>query len=66
METVQIENKIVKNNKKINDIDSLIKELKISSDHKYVKMLKKELIEGRIVYNREYWEKYLSWTKQNI
>jgi len=54
------------NDEKITDIDMFVKKFKIHADHEYIKMIRKEMIEGRIIYDTNYWDKYLSWTKQNI
>ena len=44
----------------------IINDLNIDKEDSYLKIIKTEIDNGSIQFNKKYWEKYLSWTKQNL
>lgn len=70
-ESEEFNYEIEKNKNKDNDkielnYNILINNLNIDKEDSYLKLIKSEIDNGSIQFNKKYWDKYLSWTKQNL
>ena len=47
-------------------IEKIKEELDSETSNEYINILRKSVNDNNVKYDSKYWEKYLSWTKQNL